>query len=139
MALPKGEQNYSDEEKTAIIPLMDVLLHVGASWQNVRTELFRVSCQEGSGFNRVPSESQLERMLLEHYDYTNMTEYREKHKDTLKIALKGKAVNMALSGNVPMLIFCLKNICNWSDNIKEVPTVDEAKNMIKLAYDQKAV
>lgn len=130
---------YSDEEKEAIVPLIDVLLHVGANWPQIRNEIFRVSCQQDSKFRRVPSESSLERMLLEHYDCPNMTVYKEKYKDTLKIALKGKAVNMALAGNVPMLIFCLKNLCGWADTVQAVPDPDSAKNQIRLAYDPKSV
>lgn len=139
MAIAKGEQNYSEDEKAAMVPLIDVLLHIGASWPQVRSELFRVSCQQDSSFKRVPSESALERMLLDHFDCANMTEYREKHKDTLKISLKGKAVTMALSGNVPMLIFCLKNLCGWADTVQAVPDPESAKNQIRLAYDPKSI
>lgn len=139
MALAKGEQNYSDDEKAAMIPLMDVLLHIGASWPQVRSELFRVSCMQDALFRRVPSESALERMLLDHFGYANMTEYREKQRDTLKVSLKGKAVTMALAGNVPMLIFCLKNLCGWADTVQQVPDTESAKNQIRLAYDPKSV
>ena len=63
----------------------------------------------------------------------------EKHKDTLKISLKGKAVTMALAGNVPMLIFCLKNLCGWADTVQAVPDPESAKNQIRLAYDPKSI
>jgi hypothetical protein len=139
MALAKGEQNYSEKEKAAMVPLIDVLLHIGASWPQVRSELFRVSCQQDSPFKRVPSESALERMLLAHVDCANMTEYKEKQKDTLKVSLKGKAVTMALAGNVPMLIFCLKNLCGWADTVQSVPDPENAKNQIRLAYDPKSI
>jgi hypothetical protein len=139
MALAKGEQNYSDEEKAAIVPLIDVLLSVGATWEHVKIELYRVASTDRSPFKRVPCQASLENMLLSHYGYDNFTDYREKQKDRLKSALKGKAVNMALSGNVPMLIFCLKNLCNWSDNVQVVPPIEEQKNMIRLAYDPKSV
>jgi hypothetical protein len=68
-----------------------------------------------------------------------MTMYREKRKDSLKIQLKNKAVTMALNGNVSMLIFCLKNLCGWSDNVQPVPEPEEAKNRIRLAYDPKRI
>lgn len=135
-----GRPNSLDTEaRTQIAVLCDLLLNLGATWSDVRMELFRLMQGKDAKFDEIPSESSLERLLLEHFECDNMTDYREKRKDSLKTQLKRKAVTMALSGNVAMLIFCLKNLCNWSDNIKEVPTVDEAKNMIKLAYDQKAV
>jgi hypothetical protein len=139
MGVAKGEQEWSEAEEKAIVPLVHVLRSVGATWDHIRVELFRIANSEGSAFKRVPSQSKLEYMLLDHYDCVNLTEYNEKHKDSLRSALKGKAVNMALSGNVPMLIFCLKNLCGWSDNVQVVPDKEDAKNQIKLAYDPKAV
>jgi len=135
----KGDENYTAEEEQTIAPLIDILLSVGATWEQVRMELFRVASSRDSKFSRVPSQSTLERMLLSHFGCSNLTEYKEKGKDNIKIALKGKAVNMALSGNVAMLIFCLKNLCGWQDNVQPVPLPDDAKNQIRLAYDQKTV
>lgn len=44
------------------------------------------------------------------------TEYAEKKLSRTKVKLVQKALEMAMSGNVTMTIFCLKNICKWSDN-----------------------
>ncbi len=139
MGVLKGEELWSDDEEKAIVPLIDILLSVGASWEHVRIELFRVASADGSPFKRVPSQSKMERMLCEHYGYADLTEYREKTKDRIRSALKGKAVHMALAGNVPMLIFCLKNLCGWTDNVQTMPDTDSAKNQIRLAYDPKAL
>jgi len=43
------------------------------------------------------------------------SEYREKHREGLKLKMIQKAVEMAFSGNSTMMIFCLKNICKWTD------------------------
>lgn len=58
----------------------------------------------------------------------NMTfkEYRDRKMDKIRLQLQQKAINKALEGrgdNV-MLIFCLKNLCGWSDK-PEVPGDDE--------------
>lgn len=135
-SLPAGE-HLSDHEKEQIALLTDVLLSVGATWEQVRIELFRVASADGAPFSRVPSQSSLERILLDFFDMSNLTEYKEKRKEGIKIALKNKAVHMAMAGNTAMLIFCLKNLCGWSDNVQVVPDKDEAKNMIRLAYDPK--
>ena len=131
--------SYSEEEENEIVLLTDVLLSIGANWEQVRMELFRVASKDGSTFKKVPSQSSLERMLKRHIDLNSMTEYKENRKDGIKIALKNKAVTMALAGNPAMLIFCLKNICGWSDNVQQVPDADTAKNMIRLAYDRNAI
>lgn len=48
---------------------------------------------------------------------TGMTfaEYRDKKVDLTRLKLVQKAVTMAMDGNPTMLIFCLKNLCNWKD------------------------
>lgn len=133
-----GEQ-FSAEEQRAIAPLIHILLSVGASWEHVRMELARMAVQDGSPFKRVPSQSTCERMLLAEYGYDSLTEYKEKAKDSIRSMLKNKAVHMALQGHPAMLIFCLKNLCGWSDNIQAVPEAEDAKNRIRLAYDPKGV
>ena len=135
----KPDENYTDEERRTICLVLDVLLSVGATWNHARIELFRVASADHSPFKRVPSQSTLERMILEEFECDSLTEYYEKRRDGLKTALKNKAVQMALSGNPSMLIFCLKNICGWSDNVQVVPDKEDAKNQIRLAYNPKTV
>lgn len=127
------------EARAQICMLADLLLQIGASWPDVRVELFRLMQGKDAEYTEVPSEATLERMVLAHFECSNMTEYREKRRDSLKIQLKRKAVTMALGGNVSMLIFCLKNLCGWSDNVQQVQDPEDAKNKIRLAYDPKAV
>ena len=65
---------------------------------------------------------------------TGMTfkQYRSAKLDGTRLKLINKALNMATSGNVTMMIFCLKNLCNWSD--KRETEVD-VKDFPKLKYD----
>lgn len=44
-------------------------------------------------------------------------EYKEKKFDHTKLMLKQKAMSMANAGNATMLIFCLKNLCKWTDRV----------------------
>lgn len=50
-------------------------------------------------------------------DKFNMTftEYSDLKMSRVKVKLVQKALDMAFNGNTAMMIFCLKNICNWSD------------------------
>jgi len=130
----RGE-NFTDDEKRAIAMAADILLSVGATWDQVRLELFRISCSDSPPFNRVPCQAHVENIVLEVLGMANFTEYREKRKDGVKVALKNKAVQMAMAGNTAMLIFCLKNLCGWSDNVQAVPDPEDAKNKIRMAYD----
>ena len=53
------------------------------------------------------------------------TEYSNRKLSTVRIKLVQKAIQMAMSGNNNvMLIFCLKNICKWSDNVE--PDLEES-------------
>lgn len=139
MAQVPAEDQLEPSERAAIAMYLDILLSIGATWDNARMELFRVTMLEGAPFRRVPSYRTCERILLEHFGYTTMADYKEKRKESLKVALKNKAVHMALSGNVPMLIFCLKNLCQWADTVQAVPDPESAKNQIRLAYDPKSI
>jgi hypothetical protein len=129
----------SAEAAAQLCMITDLLLQLGASWPDIRVELFRLSQGKDALYTEVPAEATLERMVLKHFECSNMTEYREKRRDSLKIQLKRKAVTMALGGNVSMLIFCLKNLCGWSDNVQVVPDKEDAKNQIRLAYNPKSV
>jgi hypothetical protein len=46
-------------------------------------------------------------------------EYRDQRAENTKLKLIQKAIQMALGGNCTMLIFCLKNLCDWRDKPPE--------------------
>lgn len=57
----------------------------------------------------------LEKKVLEKYGMP-FPDYAELKLTDTKFKLATKAIDMALSGNTTMMIFCLKNINNWNDN-----------------------
>jgi len=63
------------------------------------------------------------------------TVYRNHHQDGLKFKLVQKAVSLALGGNVVMLIFCLKNLCGWTDKVIDQNV--EVNNVLLQNVDSK--
>jgi hypothetical protein len=125
-----------DNQREIMCLIADALISVGAPWAMIRQELLRMTFGDKPPWDHVPAQRTLERMMLAYFECDSMTELRAKRKDTVAVTLKAKAVMMALQGNPTMLIFCLKNLAGWSDNVKPVPTEDEAKNIVKLAYER---
>jgi hypothetical protein len=58
-------------------------------------------------------------------------EYRSFHEGGLQLKLIQKAVEMALAGNVAILIFLLKNKCGYSDKV-ETKMVEVSKEDTKI-------
>lgn len=79
-------------------------------------------------------ENSIKNHIKKRYGLT-FTEYAEKKLSRTKVKLVQKAIEQATSGNTTMLIFCLKNLCKWSD--KQESAIDVANNAIKLAYSLK--
>jgi hypothetical protein len=61
------------------------------------------------------SESTIKNHIKQRYGMS-FSEYAEKKLSRTKVKLVQKAIEMATSGNSTMMIFCLKNLCKWSDN-----------------------
>lgn len=57
------------------------------------------------------------------------SEFREQKMVHTRFNLIRKALTMADQGNVTMLIFCLKNLCDWSDNNQQ-ETNDQPINIV---------
>lgn len=64
------------------------------------------------------SDDTVRRRIRDKFDMT-FEEYRNKKLAPTRMKLRQKALDMAFNkDNVPMLIFCLKNICHWADNVQ---------------------
>lgn len=64
----------------------------------------------------------------------NFTEYSNRKISVTKLRLVQKAIKMAEQGNATMLIFCLKNICQWQDKIESV-NIDTTPIRIEIVKD----
>ena len=64
------------------------------------------------------SEDTIERNIRAKHNCT-CAEYRNKKMWRTRFNLTEKAVAMAMSGNTTMMIFCLKNLCGWADQVQE--------------------
>lgn len=78
------------------------------------------------------SERTIERFIREQCDL-DFVEFREQNLVHTRHALIRKALQMALkTGNPAMLIFCLKNMCNWTD--KQEISANGNNKVAMLAY-----
>lgn len=75
------------------------------------------------------SEDTVERYIKKRYGIT-FAEFRDKKMFRTRFNLTEKALQMALSGNVTMMIFCLKNLCGWADKT-EIKTNTEKEDDFK--------
>lgn len=66
--------------------------------------------------------------------YTGLTfsVFRDQNMVHTRFALVRKAIQMGESGNVPMLIFTLKNLCGWADKVENTVQgpKDEKKRLV---------
>lgn len=69
-------------------------------------------------------------------EYTGLSfpEFREQNMVHSRLNLIRKAMDMADKGNVPMLIFCLKNLCGWTDKLEH--KVDP-KEVFQVVFNDK--
>lgn len=75
------------------------------------------------------SDTTIKNHIKKRFDMS-FTEYAEKKLSRTKVKLVQKAIEMANSGHATMMIFCLKNICKWSDNQDNV--IDISKIQINI-------
>lgn len=79
------------------------------------------------------SQDTIEDRIRETHNCT-FAEYRDRKMGKVKLKLQQKAIEMALSGNTTMMIFALKNLCDWSD--KNDVQVDLSKVKIEITKDE---
>jgi hypothetical protein len=128
----KGQKcrwNGSDKQKQEIITVIDAMMSLDCNWPLIEMELIRRCRLPNSSIEEIPSTKTLEKWVLSYNDSKTWSEYSEKRKDYIKYQLRQNAINMSLKDkNVPMSIFCLKNICGWSDN----PSFGEDDNRFNI-------
>ena len=104
----------------------------GFSWEVLDALLQRSSSKIDCAAIMDCSSDTIERNIKEKHDMT-FVQYREKKMATTRTRLIEKALSMAFSGDRVMLIFSLKNLCNWKDK-QEISTDDETRKALTLAY-----
>lgn len=63
------------------------------------------------------SHKTIERMVRKNFK-TSFVQFRDQNMVHTRLNIVRKAIQKAESGDNTMLIFCLKNLCDWQDNIK---------------------
>ena len=120
--------------KIEIIDAAGIMLSIGADWPTIRTELYRHTTNQDFKKWRasdLPSQSTLERWLKADSGVDSLTELKQKRMATVKCRLQSKAITMALSGDKSLLIFSLKNLCDWSDR----QTIEESSVSVQKNQD----
>lgn len=79
------------------------------------------------------SEDTIERYIQREHG-VGFAAYREKRLDGTRLTLTQKMISLALGGNVTALIFCMKNLCGWSDK-QEVSAKVETKSPHMLIFE----
>ena len=82
------------------------------------------------------SEDTIDRRIREDHGKT-FSEYHDLKLARTGLKLQQKAIESALAGNTTLMIFCLKNICKWSDSNDN--QVDIGKIEINIDKDDSAL
>lgn len=76
------------------------------------------------------SEDTIINWLEKNFGTRDFSAIRQQNMVHTRLAMIRKAVQMAEAGNTAVLIFCLKNLCGWTDKVDE----GQVKSIIQLAY-----
>ena len=81
------------------------------------------------------SEDTIERACRK-YGGKSFADFRDENMAHTRFALVREAIHQATKkGNSTMLIFCLKNVCNWKDKVEET-IVQEKRDLIDFEDDE---
>lgn len=81
------------------------------------------------------AERTIERFIRDNFNLT-FVEFRDQNMVHTRLDLVREAIRQAKSGNTAMLIFCLKNVCQWADKV-DVGTSDNMVFNLKYNIDKK--
>ena len=80
--------------------------------------------------------STIEKFLRKKYKKT-YSEFRDENMVHTRMELIRKSLDMAKGGNTAMMIFCLKNICGWTDKFESTVDNKSSDGSMTPAQDQK--
>lgn len=83
------------------------------------------------------TEKTLQRHIKREHNMT-FEDYKDSKMDKTRLRLQEKAIMMASNGNATMMIFCLKNLCKWSDNQQIVGSNVPVKFVIEKSDKEKS-
>ncbi len=69
--------------------------------------------------------------LKDNYDLS-YTEFREQQLVHTKLGLTQKAIELAMGGDKTMMIFCLKNLCGWTDTPAPAEPVEIPRSVFSI-------
>jgi hypothetical protein len=95
---------------------------------------FRPTLKEAANYFNA-SEDTIERRIKK-FEKLTFSEFKEKYSLKVKHKLINKALEMAMSGNSTMMIFCLKNLCGWDDRAEQK---NQEPVVITLAYSKESL
>jgi len=103
-----GRPRMDDYTAQRIMEITESMLSLDAKWDQINLALLSLENPIKVSYSTVCK-------LIKKKYKMSFKDFRDKRKDGLRLTLKQKAIQMATMGNATMLIFCLKNICDWSD------------------------
>lgn len=80
------------------------------------------------------SEDTIEIYIRKKFDLT-FSEFRDKNMIATRFNLIRTAITQAQSGNTPMLIFSLKNLCGWTDKTEVSGNSEKPVTMLSYSAD----
>lgn len=110
---PLENQPKRDSGRQPLQTSLDVI-NTACTFNATKDQVIGALCV--AGFKM--SHSTLDRIIKTEYDLS-FDDFRDKKTADTKLTLIQKAIGMALAGNPTMLIFCLKNLCDWGDRPRE--------------------
>lgn len=111
---------------------------INVDWKTLDALLqFKVTLKFCADYLGVSTDS-IQRRCKEEKGIT-FEEYHQSKLARTATKLQQKAIEMALSGDRTMLIFCLKNLAGWTDKLENNHKLtEETKETLKLAYNVNA-
>lgn len=76
----------------------------------------------------------IDKLIRKEFDLT-FSEFREQNMVHTRFSLIRKAIQKAEGGDNVMLIFCLKNLCGWTDKHESTNKIEQSSILLKYKLD----